>query len=254
MIVLLSPAKRLNDHSDTASPWSSEPSFLEGSRTIMKRLASKSPKQLQQLQGISTALAEENYERNQAWLEKEGKGEIAAVQLFDGEVYRGLAADKWTEVSQRYAQDHLRILSGLYGWLRPFDQVLPYRLEMGTALSIGRKMNLYEFWKGQLRPALLDLAKNGTILNLASTEYIRAVDPSFFKGQIHHVDFLEDKGEGKAPRPIQVFMKQARGMMASYVIENHIVRVEDLIGFCEKGYQFDPTRSSSSKTVFLRHH
>lgn len=254
MIVLLSPAKRLNEHTEISSQQISVPSFLEGSKSIMKRLADKRPKQLQQLQAISSALAEENYQRNQVWLQKEGEGEIPAVYLFDGEVYRGLAAPAWKEATKLYAQDHLRILSGLYGWLRPFDHVLPYRLEMGTALSIGRKKNLYDFWQEKLRSALTDLAKERPVLNLASAEYFRAVDPSFFKAQIHQVDFLEDKGDGGAPRPIQVFMKQARGMLANYVLENQIERVEDLAGFMEKGYQFDPSRSSSSKTVFLRHH
>lgn len=255
MIVLLSPAKRLRVPEEKSNgSKGSEPLFLESSQRIMKTLSTKSPRSLAKLQSVNREIAEMNFERNQLWSERKGEGLYHSLELFDGEVYRGLDFNNWNETTLSYAQDHLLILSGLYGFLRPKDMILPYRLEMGTKLKIGRRSNLYEFWGDNLLQELRNIAQDQMIINLASSEYSKAIKPKQLTDQIHEVDFLEDKGDGKEPKAIQVFLKQARGMLAKYILENQVLNIDGVRSFVDGGYFFDESRSTNHKTVFLRLH
>lgn len=254
MIVLISPAKRLNIDKQIKRSLVSEPENLEQSKQIMHALSRMSVDDLMSIQNVSYSLAVENFERNQYWMDKDGKGELSAVDMFDGEVYRGLNAANWSEITTQYAQDHLRIISGVYGMLRPLDQVLPYRLEMGTKLQIKSSKDLYSFWKSDLVGSLKKLSNGKPILNLASTEYSKVIRVNELESQMHEVNFLEDKRDSKPPRAIQMYLKQARGTLARFVLENQIESISDLAAFEESGYHLDKTLSTPIKTVFLRHH
>ena len=253
MIALLSPAKRLKEMDRLkASSEGTQPLFLEQAKEIMRDHVRKDVAQLVRLHKVSEDIARLNRTRNEEWLSRDGQGKVRAADLFDGEVYRGLATDRWSQEDWQYAQNKVFILSGLYGLLRPMDLVLPYRLEMGSRMSVGQHKDLYSFWSGALPQTIFDLSKNRPIIDLSSAEYIKAADLGKISELLHKVDFLEDKKDGRPPRSIQVHLKKARGYLAHYMVRARVSNLAELRSFNTSGYSFDPDRSSATNTVFLR--
>jgi cytoplasmic iron level regulating protein YaaA (DUF328/UPF0246 family) len=252
MKIVISPAKSLNF--ETALPTSNytESEFLKESRQIQKVLKQQSPKDLSDLMHISTKLADLNWQRNQDWKTPfTAENARPAVYAFDGDVYTGLDAYSIPTEKLENVQDSLRILSGLYGVLKPLDLIQAYRLEMGTKLPIGDDKNLYEFWKSKVTKALnKELKKDELFVNLASNEYFSAVDTKALKVPVITPDFKEYK-DGKL-KIISFFAKKARGMMVRYIIDTEAKTVDDLKGFSYDGYQFDATLSKGNHLVFTR--
>jgi len=256
MIVLLSPAKRLLAEGSPAVSRFSLPENLKRSGELVERLRKYSPAKLAGLMGISPDLAQLNYRRFQEWTPEFSPDQAhPALLSFQGDVYQGLDAASLKPADLEWAQDHLRILSGLHGLLRPLDLMKPYRLEMGTALPVKRAKNLYAYWGDSLTQqinAALDALPHEAplVLNLASAEYFKAVKPALLQANVVRVDFLEFK-EGTY-KPIQLFLKQARGYMARWIIQQRITRLEQLGSFAEQGYRFDEAASGESVLVFKR--
>lgn len=252
MKIIISPAKTLNL---TAKPNINEVSkcaFLSHSKIINKILKPKTPTELSNLMHISPALSELNWQRNQAWkIPFSATNARPAIYTFDGEVYNGI--DAYTILPQKMIQlqSKLRILSGLYGILKPLDLMQPYRLEMGTKLPIGDSKNLYEFWKPRLTQTLNKELKNKELfINLASSEYFSAIDFKKLKVPVITPEFKEIKnGE---PKIIGFFAKKARGLMVRYIIDHNIETLDELKQFDTEGYQFDPNLSSKTKLIFVR--
>ncbi|MDX5405130.1 MAG: peroxide stress protein YaaA [Bacteroidota bacterium] len=250
--VFLSPAKNLNEDPERLPPIASHPDLVSHSSKIQDVLKTKKPSQLMKIQGISMKLADLNWSRNQEWTaDPDPNATIPAALMFNGEVYQGLSASKWEEEDWKFANAHLSILSGLYGILRPADQILPYRLEMGTPLKVSRKKDLYAFW----RPIMLDylrnhFSKDTSFIDLSSTEYFKVVRQLKLPNRVIDVKFLDRKNG--VYKPIQFWMKKARGTMASWIIRNRIHDPADLIRFDEDGYYFSPERSEKDQIVFIR--
>ena len=204
--------------------------------------------------GISAKLSELNHQRFQDWEAPHLKiGSKAAVFAFQGDVYRGLKASDWTTKQVMYAQDHLRILSGLYGVLRPLDKILPYRLEMGTSLKTPSGKDLYAFWGTQVAEHLrkqLQSSKSKFLLNLASQEYFKVVDQETLDWPVISPAFKEFKN-GKY-KIISIFAKLARGEMATWVIKNKVKTIKKLTQFSEDGYRYDADQSTDEVPVFVR--
>lgn len=253
MLVVLSPAKKLNENHPVKEN-ATVPQFVDEAEKLINNLKKYSPKKLSKLMGLSDNLSELNVERYQEWQKEHNeKNAKTAGLLFDGEVYSGLAADKFTKAQLSYAQNNLRILSGLYGLLKPLDLVHPYRLEMGTKLKISRKNNLYEFWGDKIVDevnSMLENQKEQTLINLASNEYFKAINKKKLKGNVVTPVF-KDFNNGKY-KAVMVYAKKARGMMANYIITNKIEKVEDLKGFDTAGYCYNEDASTTNELVFLR--
>ncbi len=252
MKIVVSPAKSLNFESPLPIKEYTESLFLKEAETIQKTLKKKKPKQLMELMDISEKLADLNWERNQNWsLPFTPENSRPAVYAFDGDVYTGL--DAYTIPADKIAvlQDKLRILSGLYGILKPLDLMQPYRLEMGTSLPISTNKNLYEFWKKKLTKALNDeLEADELFLNLASNEYFSAVDAKALKVPVITPEFKDYK-DGKL-KMISFFAKKARGLMVRYIIDTNAETIEDLKQFNYEGYAFDANLSKGNTLVFTR--
>jgi hypothetical protein len=252
MKIVVSPAKSLNFESPLPIQNYTESLFLKEAETIQKTLKKKKPKQLMELMDISEKLADLNWERNQNWaLPFTPENARPAVYAFDGDVYTGL--DAYTISAEKIAvlQDKLRILSGLYGILKPLDLMQPYRLEMGTSMPIGTKKNLYEFWKKKLTKALNDELQSGELfLNLASNEYFSAVDTKALKIPVITPEFRDYK-DGKL-KMISFFAKKARGLMVRYIIDTNAETIDDLKKFNYEGYAFDANLSKGNTLVFTR--
>ena len=252
MKIVVSPAKSLNFESPLPIQNYTESLFLKESETIQKTLKKKKPKQLMELMDISEKLADLNWERNQNWaLPFTPENARPAVYAFDGDVYTGL--DAYTISAEKIAvlQDKLRILSGLYGILKPLDLMQPYRLEMGTSMPIGTKKNLYEFWKKKLTKALNDeLQSDELFLNLASNEYFSVVDAKALKVPVITPEFRDYK-DGKL-KMISFFAKKARGLMVRYIIDTNAETIDDLKKFNYEGYAFDANLSKGNTLVFTR--
>lgn len=252
MKIVVSPAKSLNFESPLPIQNYTESLFLKEAETIQKTLKKKKPKQLMELMDISEKLADLNWERNQNWaLPFTPENARPAVYAFDGDVYTGL--DAYTISAEKIAvlQDKLRILSGLYGILKPLDLMQPYRLEMGTSMPIGTKKNLYEFWKKKLTKALNDeLQSDELFLNLASNEYFSAVDTKALKVPVITPEFRDYK-DGKL-KMISFFAKKARGLMVRYIIDTNAETIDDLKKFNYEGYAFDANLSKGNTLVFTR--
>lgn len=252
MKIIISPAKSLDFESPLPTTEFSENVFLSKSETIQKTLKKKKPKQLSELMSISDKLAELNYTRNQEWrLPFTPDNARQAVFAFNGDVYVGL--DAYTIESDKLSvlQEKLRILSGLYGILKPLDLMQPYRLEMGTNLAVGKSKNLYEFWRKTLTDALnKELSKDELVINLASKEYAAAIDFKALKGKVIVPEFKDYK-DGQL-KIISFFAKKARGLMTRYIIDNNCETLEDLKGFQSENYRFDQSLSKGNKLVFTR--
>jgi uncharacterized protein len=252
MLIVLSPSKALDfTRPDKALPMTT-PDLAEDIAELSKTTRKLTKAELKRMMGLSDKLAELNRERFQAFDPAMEDG-LQAALAFNGDVYTGLKARELDKKALAYAQDHLRILSGLYGVLRPLDGIQPYRLEMGVRIKTKRGQSLYDFWGDKVAATLNAAAaghKDPTLVNCASGEYFGAVDLQALKLPVVNVRFLEEK-DGEA-RVISFYAKKARGLMARFAIDGRIARAEDLKGFDSAGYRFQPDQSTEAEWVFSR--
>lgn len=252
MKIVISPAKSLDFESPLPTEKYSKSSFLKESKIINAVVKQKSPKELAQLMTISDKLSRLNWERNKTWKTPFNENNARpAIYAFDGDVYAGLDAYTIASEKMETLQNKVRILSGLYGLLKPLDLIQPYRLEMGTKLPVGESKNLYEFWKTTITNSLnKELKKGELFVNLASNEYFSAIDTKALKATVITPEFKDYKN-GKL-KTISFFAKKARGSMVRYIIDTDAATVEDLKGFNYEGYQFDANLSKGTRLVFTR--
>lgn len=254
MLFLLSPAKTLDYDSPIPEVGHTLPRFPAESQALIEVLRRWTPAQIATLMGLSDPLATLNVARYQAWSPKfTGRNSRQAVLAFDGDVYDGLGARQLAPSDLDWAQQHLRILSGLYGVLRPLDWMQPYRLEMGTALPVGGARNLYQFWGTRIAESLdADAAavKTPVIVNLASQEYFKAVNRKALKARV--IDCVFEEWKAGAWKVISFPAKKARGLMARYAITRRIETPRRLEAFDLEGYAFDPAASQPDRLVFRR--
>jgi len=253
MKIVISPAKSLDFESKISTTIHSQPSFLEQSAKLNKVLVKKKPKALSELMHISDKLAQLNWQRNQDFtVPFTPENARQAVYAFSGDVYQGLDAGTIPEDKLDQLQSTLRILSGLYGILKPLDLMQPYRLEMGTKLKVGRKKNLYEFWKKELTAHLNEELTDGELfVNLASNEYFSAVDEKALKTPVITPIFKDWKNDKL--KVISFFAKKARGSMVRYIIDTNAQSLEDIRTFDRDGYIFSKEHTlKENQPVFLR--
>lgn len=254
MLIVLSPAKTLDFESPIKANKTTEPDFIARSAELVATLRTMPPAQIGSLMSISDSLAQLNVARYASWSKKfTTDNSRPAMLAFDGDVYEGLDARSLSARQLDWAQKHLRILSGLYGVLRPLDLMQPYRLEMGTRLATKRGKDLYAFWGDQITEALnmsLNAAKAEVLVNLASEEYFKSVKPAKLDRPVITPVFEEWKGGGY--KIVSFFAKRARGLMARYAIEHKLTKAEQLKDFDSEGYTFDAKVSNESRLVFRR--
>ncbi|MCC5887173.1 MAG: peroxide stress protein YaaA [Gammaproteobacteria bacterium] len=254
MLILISPAKTLDFDTPAVVKTHSEPQFLEHSRELISVLRNQSPAEIASLMKISTQLADLNYARYGAFTEPFTPANAKqAVLAFRGDVYTGLEADSFSRRDFTFAQKHLRILSGLYGMLRPLDLIQPYRLEMGTRLATDRGRDLYAFWGDRLTATLaaeLKGKRQPLLVNLASNEYFAAVDTEGLGARVVTPVF-KDWSKGSY-RFISFHAKKARGMMAGWIIRNRVTQADALPDFDVAGYRFHAEESQPDVPVFVR--
>lgn len=254
MLTVLSPAKTLDYESPSITDQTSTPQFMDQSALLVDDARTLAPDDIRSLMGVSEAITSLNHERFMNWApESTTANAKQAILAFKGDVYTGLEAETMSTNDLEFAQAHLRILSGLYGLLRPLDLMQPYRLEMGLKFSNQRGKNLYEFWGERITDAInADLASAGTetLVNLASNEYFKAVKTKSLNADIITPQFKDLKnGQYKM---ISFFAKKARGVMARYIIDNQLTDPEQLKSFTGSGYYFSAEQSSGNNLVFLR--
>jgi cytoplasmic iron level regulating protein YaaA (DUF328/UPF0246 family) len=252
MLVVTSPAKALN--MEPVGHDRSDPLFPNDTNGLIHVLREKSVADVKKLMKLSDKLAQLNVDRYRDFMEAP-TGDVLkpAALAFDGDTYRGLEAKTLSEDDLRWAQDHYRILSGLYGLLRPMDAIQAHRLEMGTRLKTDRGASLYQYWGDQIAEALVAQAAEigtDTLINCASEEYFRAAGTKKLTLNVVTPVFLEDKDGTQ--KVVSFYAKQARGAMARFVIQNRLTNPADLTGFETGGYQFDPDQSSETRPVFVR--
>lgn len=254
MLVTLSPSKGQDFDTPGLLKKYSKPADLKDTEILIKALRKINSKQLQELMTISENIADLNVRRyktfNTPFTIKNAK---QAIFAFKGDVYSGFELDKFSEDDYAYAQDHLRILSGLYGCLKPLDLIQPYRLEMKTKLKNIRGDNLYQFWGDQITQSLnkeLTKQKEPVLVNLASNEYFKSVKPKLLDGRLLTINFKETKDN--KTRVVAIFAKRARGMMADYIIRNRVEKPEDIKKFKLGGYKFSKTLSDDKQWTFER--
>ncbi len=253
MKIVLSPAKSLDFERPIPTVKYTQPEFLEQSEKLIKVLVKKNPKSLSKLMSISNDLAELNWERNQKFsLPFTPENARPAIYAFNGDVYQGLDAYSISENKLEKLQDTLRILSGLYGVLKPLDLIQPYRLEMGTQLKIGRKKNLYDFWKQSVTGFLNDELEEGELfINLASNEYFGAVDEKKLKTHVITPVFKDWKNDKL--KVISFFAKKARGSMVRYIMDTDAITLEDIRGFNLDEYIYSKEHTiKENQPVFIR--
>ncbi len=254
MKILISPAKSIQKQELQSSLTPTEGVFLNEADALAKKLKKFTVRKIEKMMHVSNDIASLNYNRFQNWEKPVDLTEESrpAISLFTGEVYRGLDAVSLSEKSMEYAQNNLRILSGMYGLLKPMDLMYPYRLEMGTSWAVTPKQtNLYKFWGSKLAKELnTQISKGEEIINLASAEYFKAIDQKTIKANIITPVFKELKnGEYKV---IMTFAKNARGRMTRYIIENQLNNTENVKSFDWDGYRFHEALSSDNEWVFTR--
>ncbi len=253
MLTLLSPAKTLDFSPAPKGLPTTQPRFEKDIAVLMKRCKKLGVRTLRQMMSLSQPLAELNRQRFQEMsLPFTPENAKPSLLAFQGDVYKGLDAASLTRANLNWAQDHLRILSGFYGMLRPLDLMQPYRLEMGTRLGNTRGKNLYQFWGNRLADAINaeHQERPTTVLNLASNEYFKAVPRKRLEPPLVTADFKEIR-DGK-PRTISFFAKRARGLMARFVVRQRVEEPEGLKDFAEEGYGFRPDLSADDRLVFTR--
>ncbi len=253
LVTIISPAKKLDYSPVEKNIDSTIPSLLEHSNELIKDLKSLNPQEVSSLMSLSDKLGALNYERFQEWKTPFTKSNSKqAILAFKGDVYQGLDAESLSETELIWAQKHVRILSGLYGILKPMDLMQPYRLEMGTKFATKRGQNLYDFWSSIITEELNKnfSSDNTNLLNLASNEYFKSINVSELKANVISPVFM-DKKNGKY-KIISFFAKKARGLMTRYVIKNRIEDITDIQNFEEGGYFFSEAMSEDNKPVFCR--
>ena len=254
MLFLLSPAKSLDFETPVGDVPHTLPQFVPQSQALIEVLRQKSPQQIAELMDLSDTLSALNVARYEAWTPKfTAKNAKQAVLAFNGDVYEGLDAKTLKPKDLDWAQDHVAILSGLYGVLRPLDWMQPYRLEMGTALANDKGNNLYKFWGSQIADYLnqrLSAEREPIIVNLASQEYFKSVDRKALKARVIECVFEDYKG-GKY-KIISFNAKRARGLMARYAVTHQVKTPKGLEAFNMEGYAFDASVSESDRKVFRR--
>ena len=254
MITIISPAKKLKEIGFPKQSKKTMPPFIKEAEELIMELRKYSPSELQTLMNISNNIAEMNYERFLRWTadstsEKAGP----AIFMFNGQVYNGLDPDTLEQQSLEFGQNHLRILSGLYGILRPFDHIQPYRLEMGTKLQNEHGNSLYKFWGKKINQKInkeLQQASDQVLINLASQEYFKAIQPKSIDGTIITPLFKEKKGDDY--KTIAVYAKTARGLMTRFILEQETNDPEVIKTFDKKGYLYNPDLSTENEWVFTR--
>ena len=254
MITVISPAKKLSDECHAYEADHSQPAYLVKSTELVDQLKSYEPSHLQSLMGISEKLSVLNWERFQSWNPSfSSNNSRQAFFTFKGDTYTGLDADTLSSEDLSFSQNHTRILSGLYGVLKPLDLIMPYRLEMGTKIENKFGKNLYDFWGDELVADLeKDLSNHDSryIVNCASVEYFKSIDKDSLNGKVITPVFKEIK-EGKA-RIVSFFAKKARGMMARYIIQNQINDPDEIRKFDLGGYEYNDSLSNTMEPVFTR--
>lgn len=254
MIIVISPAKTLDFETPSITREHTQPGFLDDSVQLIDALRKLAPDQVGKLMSISSKLAVLNSNRYFAWKRPfDLENAKQAIFAFQGDVYTGLDADRLTDAELVFAQDHLRILSGLYGVLRPLDLMQAYRLEMGTQFKNSRGNNLYEFWGDKITQALnqdLQKQKSDILINLASIEYFQSVQPSKLNARIITPIFKDEKNG--IYKIISFFAKKARGLMSRYIIQNKLTNPEDIKRFDVAGYRFSESASSPDEWTFIR--
>jgi cytoplasmic iron level regulating protein YaaA (DUF328/UPF0246 family) len=254
MLIALSPSKGQDFETPSLTNIHSNPTDLKDSELLIKELRKLKSKQLQQLMTVSENIANLNVGRYKTFTTPfTTKNAKQAIFAFKGDVYGGLDLEKFTADDYAYAQDHLRILSGLYGCLRPLDLIQPYRLEMKTKLKSDRGENLYQFWDDRISKCLnkaMSKQQEPVLVNLASNEYFKSVKPKLLAGRLLNINFKETK-DGKT-RVIAIFAKRARGLMADYIIRNRIENPEDIKKFCAEHYRFNKSLSDDKQWTFER--
>jgi hypothetical protein len=250
MLIVISPAKTLDYTSNCQKINHSLPALLKESQTLIAGLRKKSTTEIAELMNISEKLAELNATRYHDFSESfNEKNSRPAIFAFKGEVYQGLAVQNFDSNDLNHAQKHLRILSGLYGVLRPLDLMQPYRLEMGTELKTNRGKNLYEFW-GDIITDTLNKEKSDLLINLASNEYFKAVNEKKLASKLLHITFKEKQGDEY--KIIGLFAKKARGKMARFIIKNRINKMNEIKDFTEDGYALNKKLTTENNFVFTR--
>ncbi|MGK0499206.1 MAG: cytoplasmic iron level regulating protein YaaA (DUF328/UPF0246 family) [Oceanicoccus sp.] len=254
MLMVISPAKTLDFETSAKTKQATTPDFLDQSQQLINELTGLSPADVSRLMGISDKLGTLNFDRFQSWQPPfDADNAKQAVLAFKGDVYTGLDAESFSSKDYKFAQKHLRILSGLYGLLRPLDYIQPYRLEMGTKFANQGGANLYQFWGDQLTTAInaqLKKNKSQLLVNLASNEYFKALQTKDINADIITPVF-KDLKNGKY-KIISFYAKKARGLMSAYVIKNQINDAEDLKSFDRDSYRYNAAMSSARDWVFTR--
>ncbi|ARN73923.1 peroxide stress protein YaaA [Oceanicoccus sagamiensis] len=254
MLMVISPAKTLDFDTPAKTKVSTQPDFLEQSQQLIDELRELSPSDISGLMSISDKLGNLNFDRFLNWHTPfEADNAKQAVLAFKGDVYTGLDAESFTSKDFKFAQKHLRILSGLYGLLRPLDYIQPYRLEMGTKFANEGGDNLYQFWGEQITDAMnaqLKKSKSEVLLNLASNEYFKSIQQKNINADIITPVF-KDLKNGKY-KIISFYAKKARGLMSAYIIKNQLTDVDDIKQFDTDGYRYNPAMSSAREWVFTR--
>jgi len=254
MLIVISPAKTLDYETPPKTKVFTTPDYLDHSQQLINRLRNFSSLDISDLMHVSAKIADLNFDRYESWKKPfTQKNAKQAILAFKGDVYTGLDAETFNAADFKFAQNHLRVLSGLYGLLRPLDLMQPYRLEMGTKLKTDIGKNLYEFWGGDITEGLnkqLKKIKSDTLINLASNEYFKAVKPKELNAEIITPAFKEFKnGDYKM---IGIYAKKARGLLSRYIIQNKLSGPEGIKLFNEDGYKFNKTLSKGSNWVFTR--
>ena len=254
MLILVSPAKTLDFETTAVTNTFTQPDFLDQSQVLIDELRDLTAADIGTLMKLSEKLSQLNFDRFADWSAPfTPKNAKQAVLAFKGDVYTGMNAESFSEEDFVFAQDHLRLLSGLYGLLRPLDLMQAYRLEMGTKFANSRGKNLYEFWGNIITDSVNEiLAKQDEplLINLASNEYFKSVKKKNVEGKIITPNFKDCKN-GKY-KVISFYAKKARGMMAAYIIKNRLTEVEDLKKFDWQGYYFCPEESTATDLIFKR--
>ncbi len=254
MIIVISPSKSMDFDSEWGSPQVTEPQFTARADELARVLQGYSQTELSQLMGISEKLADLNYTRFQNWFDTDTQ-QISkpALLAYTGDVYAGLKAKRFDEEDLAFAQKHLRILSGMYGSLRPLDRIRPYRLEFGTELPVQKHPNLYEYWGSTVTESLqtdMENSKAKVLVNLASKEYYKSVKPKLLGLPVISPNFKELRDDKY--KFISFNAKRARGMMAAYIIQNRLENVEDLKSFDTEGYSFNESLSNEKDWIFTK--
>ena len=254
MLAILSPAKTLDYETPLKTKLNSQPIYGRESNQLIKTLRTFEPFEVASLMKISDKLADLNHKRYVEWRNKPAESKTRPAALaFKGDVYQGLEAESFNDDDLKFAQRHLRILSGLYGLLRPLDVIQPYRLEMGTKLKTSKGQNLYDYWGTKLTTGLneaLKESKEGTLVNLASNEYFGAVQPKLLEGSLLNIGFKE-KRNGQL-KFVSFSAKKARGLMAKFIIKERLKNPDDLRNFDLEDYKFNKKLSSELDWTFSR--